>query len=433
MRTQEDDEPRPVEFVGVGGYGVPLPFTSSSAGPVPPPEPGPSRRRLWLIAAGIVLVLVAALYLTVARAARPETVAVPSAPARAKSPAEVKADLINAGLAAQGEALLGGDLDGYLASVDAALHEEFTQRFHSLRALRVARWTAQATGMPEEADDRWSVTVKIGYCLGDPGCEPVELVLPSTWTVRDGRAVATAFQRTVLPWDLTALQGVAGRRAIVAAPASLAGHLDRILAAADEAADIADRYARWGPPPKRYVVYLAGPEQWRTWWNGQVDGAGSYSAGSYGVAIRADQIGTVNLLAHEFTHVVSLGDEDSPRRLWWLTEGLAEYVADRDGAWTRDRLPAVRRYLRAGRWDGTVTLDGIPADASDDDRRARYGIALLTVTCLAQRFDEEKMLAFFGSVVRQESDPEAASMNVFGTEWAPVAEGCAAQIRARAK
>ena len=55
------------------------------------------------------------------------------------------------------------------------------------------------------------------------------------------------------------------------------------------------------------------------------------------------------------------------------------------------------------------------------------------MTCLAHRFGEDQMLAFFGSVVRKGSDPEAASLNVFGTEWAPVAEGCAAQIRARAK
>jgi hypothetical protein len=75
----------------------------------------------------------------------------------------------------------------------------------------------------------------------------------------------------------------------------------------------------------------------------------------------------------------------------------------------------------------------MPTDASDDDQRARYGLALLTVTCLAQRFGEDRMLAFFGSVVRQGSDPETASLNVLGTDWAPVAESCAAQIRARAK
>jgi hypothetical protein len=443
VNIEQGDEPRPVEFVSVRGYGVPLPFTTSSIGPPEPSEPSePQTRRRWLrvlIAAGLPVVLVAALYLTVWTGTEPGAAAKPAAatpsPTRSKSPAEAKEDLINQGLAAQSQALLGGDLTGYLAFVDTALNGEFTQRFHSLRALRVARWTAQVADMPLDEDDRWSVTVKIGYCLGDADCVPAEMVLPSTWTVRDGRAVATTFQRTVLPWDLTALQAVAGRRVIVAAPASLAGQLDRTLAAADTAADAADRFARWGPPPKWYIVYLAGPEQWRTWWNGRSEGFDGYAMGSYGVAIQPGAAGSglTNLLAHEFTHVVSVGDEDHASWSWWLAEGLAEYAADRDGSWTRARLPFVRRYLRAGRWDGTVTLGDTLAGVSEDELLARYGLALLTVTCLARRFGEDRLLAFFASVVREWTDPETASLKVFGTEWAPVAAGCAAEIRVRAK
>jgi hypothetical protein len=436
VTTEADDEPRPVEFVGAGGYGVPLPFTSPSGrAPAPPQEEPPGHRRLRvLLAAGVAVTLVAVLCLAVGTSAKPESGGKPDASfSRSKRPLDVKAELINAGLAAQSTALLDGDLNGYLASVDTALHEEFTQRFQSLRALRVAHWTARVTRMPVEPDDALTVTVTIGYCLGDTGCEPVELVLPSTWTVRDGRAIVTTFQRTAMPWDTTALRAVSGRRVVAAAPASLADQLDQVVAAADKAADMADRFARWGPPPKRYVVYVAGPEQARTWWNGEDRGFGGYAFGSPGVVVQAGQDGMVNLLAHEFAHVVSLGDERAPWGLWWLTEGLAEYVADQDGSWTRDRLPSVRRYLRAGRWDGAVTLDGVPAGASTDDARARYGIALLTVACLAQRFGEDAMLAFFTSVVRKGSDPQAASLNVFGTEWAPVADGCAAGIRAHAR
>ncbi len=442
MHHEQDDEPRPVEFVGARGYGVPLPFTASSARPPQPPEPtGPRKPRRWLralLAAGLPAVLVAALYLTVGTRTAPGATAKPAAnpaaaspsPSRSKSPAEAKEDLINQGLAAQSQALLGGDLNGYLAFADPALHGEFTQRFHSLRALRVARWTPRVSNMPVDEDDRWRVYVRIGYCLGDPDCVPAEMVLPSTWTVRDGRAVATTFQRTVLPWDLTALRAVAGRRAIVAGPASLAGQLSRTLAAADRAADTADRFARWDPPPKWYVVYLAGPEQWRTWWNGRSEGFDGYAMGAYGVAIRSGgaDSGLANLLAHEFTHVVSTGDRSTTSSVWWLAEGLAEYVADRDGSWTRDRLPSVRRYLRAGRWDGIVTLSG-----PGDEVRARYGIALLTVTCLAQRFGEDRLLAFFAAVVREQASPETASPAVFGTEWAPVAAGCSAEIRRRAR
>jgi hypothetical protein len=290
--------------------------------------------------------------------------------------------------------------------------------------------------MPPELDGKSPVVVTVGYCLGDAGCEPVGLVQPSRWTVRDGRAVATEYQRTVLPWDLTPLRAVAGRRVILAVSASHAGDLQPALAAADRAADIADRYARWEAPPKRYVVYFAGPDEWSTWFHGRGKGFDGYAAGPYGVAVRAEQLGRdglSGLLTHEFTHVVSLGQQFDNRQDWWLVEGLAEYVADRDGGWTRDRLPFVRRYLRAGRWDGAIALGNMPKGASEDDERARYGIALLAVTCLAKRFGEDRMLAFFTAVVREQSDLETAALKAFGTHWPPVAAACATEVRARAR
>lgn len=409
-----------------------MPFTTL----VPPPEPAERRRSWpWLVLAGFLAAgLVAALYLTIGTAA-PKPAAVASAPAT-KSWAQEKAEFINEALAAQGRALLAGDLAGYLVTADPSLHDEFTQRFHSLRALGVAAWTAKVSRMPREAHDRQEVTVTIGYCLGTADCKPVELVLPSRWTVRDGRAVATSFQRTVLPWDLTPLQAVVGSRVIVAAPVSMAaGEVHRTVAAAEQAAAVADRFARWGPAPKRYVVYVAGPQEWRTWWNGEDPDFDGSAHGSYGVAIRAggNPDGLPRLLTHEFTHVVSVGDEFGGGTYWWLTEGLAEYASDHDGSMTRARLPSVRRYVRAGRWDGSITLGRMPADASGDDQPARYGIALLAVSCLVQRFGEDRTLDFFAAVVREWSDPETAAPKVFGTEWAPVAAGCATKVRDRAR
>ncbi|MFC5002019.1 hypothetical protein ACFPIJ_29830 [Dactylosporangium cerinum] len=418
MKIVEDDEPRPVEFVGAGGYGVPLPFTNSSRRPPEPPAPDPPRRRWWwLVSTGVPVLLLVTLYLsartTTAPSAQPET------------PPEVKKALIDAGLAAQSEALLGGDLAAYLRFVDAPLHAEFTQRFHSLRALRVGRWSATVTRMPLDLDDEANIDVGVGYCLGDKDCVPVKMVLSSRWTVRDGRAVATTFQRTTLPWDVTPLEGVTGRRVIVAGPASVAGQLPQIVAAADQAAEVADRYARWEPPPKRYVVYVAADEQVGYWWIDE----GATAAWTHGIAVQAGQQGLTNLLAHEFTHVVSLRRGQRPE--WWLSEGLAEYVADRAGSSTRDRLPSVRRFLQAGGWDGEVAYHGPPPGTPEDERLARLGLALLTVTCLADRFGEDRMLAFFAAVVRDESTPEWAAPALLGTDWAPVAAACSAEIRGK--
>ncbi|MGI5240502.1 hypothetical protein [Dactylosporangium sp. CA-139066] len=91
----------------------------------------------------------------------------------------------------------------------------------------------------------------------------------------------------------------------------------------------------------------------------------------------------------------------------------------------------MRRFVKAGRWDGTITLGAMPRDASADERTARYGLALLAVSCLAKRFGEDRMLDFFAAVVRGWRTPEVASATAFGTDWAPVAASCAAQIRAR--
>ncbi|WP_432983988.1 hypothetical protein [Dactylosporangium sp. CA-233914] len=383
-------------------------------------------------------VLAMALYLTGASTAPPDApaAAVASVSATSAAPAEAAAERVNRELDAQSRALLTGDLDAYLKPVHASLREEFTLRFTSLRALGVAAWTARAAGRPRtEGDGRWSMTVEIRYCLGAADCMPATLRLPSTWSVETGQAVITVFQRTVLPWDLTPLRAVFGRRVIVAGPAETAGRLTHMLAAADQAADIADRYARWDPPPKRYVVFVAPPPQWHTWWNGSTDDIDAYAEGSYGVAIKSDvdrDNGLVNLLTHEFTHVLSLGDTYGAGRDWWLYEGLAEYVADRDGSWTKARLPDVRRFVRSGRWDGTVTLATPPNATTADDRRARYGIALLTVTCLAKRFGEDRMLKFFTAVVRGRSDPPTASPTTLGADWQPIAADCAAEVHTRA-
>ncbi|MEV4135432.1 hypothetical protein AB0J72_25050 [Dactylosporangium sp. NPDC049742] len=148
MDLERDGEPRPVEFVGAGRPGVPMPFTTLAR----PPEPVERRRSWpWFVLAGFLVAgLVAALYVTTGTAA-PKPAAVASAAASLPSPkssAQVKADLINEALAAQGRALLAGDLDAYLTAADPPLHGEFTQRFRSLRALGIAAWTAKVSKMP---------------------------------------------------------------------------------------------------------------------------------------------------------------------------------------------------------------------------------------------------------------------------------------------
>ena len=182
-----------------------------------------------------------------------------------------------------------------------------------------------------------------------------------------------------------------------------------MLGAAEAAAPTDDRFATsFDGPPQRYFVYVAGDAQWRRWY----DHAGTANAAAYAIPLQPGATDVVStsttsdppptrrlLLTHEFAHVVTLGGVAPPAGAFWLTEGIAEYIADGDGAVLRKDLPSVRAYVGSGRWDGTVTQARPATDGALEDALARYGIALLAVRYLAQRHGEAKMLAFFTEVV----------------------------------
>lgn len=401
------------------------------------------RRRVRLaVAAAVAGVVAAGLFLvpggTGPRATPAAAVASPSAsPSPSPSPSRppTTRETVDLTLAAQDKALLAGDLDGYLAPVDPALHGWFTARFTSLRTLGVALFSSRAADAPAvQPDGRFSLLLETSHCFGAVDCRTQQLFVDSTWTVAGGRAVLSAASRSTAPWDATELRFATGRRVVVAAPAKYASKLAATVKAADRGADVADRFAHWGQPPGRYVVYLAGPAEWRSWFDGRTENAADAFARGGEVVQRVDRgVGSYELFAHEFTHVVSLGKRVRGQQDWWLVEGLAEYAANRDGSWVRARLPFVRQYVRKGRWDGSVALGPIPERATDDDWQARYGIALLTVIRLAERFGEPAMLDFFAAVVRDGTPPDVAAPAALKTDWATVAADCAAYVRSRAK
>ncbi|GAB3855747.1 hypothetical protein GCM10027610_089510 [Dactylosporangium cerinum] len=258
-------------------------------------------------------------------------------------------ETIDTTLATQDRALLAGDLDGYLAPVDPALHGWYRTRFTALRTLGLALFSSRVADVPAaQAEGQWSMLVESAYCFGAADCRTQQIFVESTWTVRAGRAVLTAAKPSTAPWDATELRFATGRRVVVAAPAKYAGKLASTLAAADQGADIADRFSKWGTPPAHYIVYLAGPAEWTGWFNGHDDDAADAFARGGEVVSRVDRgsYGQKQLFAHEFTHVVSLGRRSRAQQDWWLVEGLADYAADRDGSYTKGRLPYVRRYVK---------------------------------------------------------------------------------------
>ncbi|MFC4997754.1 hypothetical protein ACFPIJ_07935 [Dactylosporangium cerinum] len=364
-------------------------------------------------------------------------------------PGDDPLDAIRTVLTQQSEALLRGDRAGYLQAIPADrqdLRAEAGRRFDSLTALDVRRWDLTATTSPERDGDGWRQVVGIGYCFAADDCLPVELRIGTQWSVARGRLQLIGYEQTTRPWDTGTLTAKRGARVTVAGPADDAqvspATLDLVLGAAEAAAPTDDRFATsFDGPPQRYFVYVAGDAQWQRWY----DHAGTTNAAAYAMPLQpgaTDVIldvhdvrsaaGATLLLTHEFAHVVTLNGVAPPAGTFWLTEGIAEYIADGDGAILRQDLPSVRTYVASGRWDGTVNQARPAKDGTLDDAIARYGIALLAVRYLAQRHGEAKLLAFFTEVVRRHQTLDAAARSVFGADWPAVSKDAAAAVRAAA-
>jgi hypothetical protein len=232
-----------------------------------------------------------------------------------------------------------------------------------------------------------------------------------------------------------------GARVIVAAPPAYGNRLAAALAGAEQAAAVADRYARWGPRSGRYLVYFAGSDEWSRWYGvHQPSWVAGYALpvgeNSTEIVLNAQRIGTgtdvyLDTLRHEFTHVVTLaGVHRDYSEAWWLVEGTAEYVrmvgrplSDYAG------LTATRRYVRGGHWAGSVALTAPTDNASLDDAAGRYGVALLTLRRIADKYGEDRLLAFFAAVVRNGTDPATAAKSALGADWSDVTADCAWYVR----
>jgi hypothetical protein len=369
-------------------------------------------------------------------------------------------DRVQAALDTQTAALLAGDEAGFLALADpanATLLADLRRRFTVLRAMRVAGWDETLTAAPEPvsgaastpvsgAPQQWRAGVELRYCFAVAGCAQVPVRVETRWIDPDGKPRLVSLGASPgadlgpRPWKVSDLRVAVGARVIVAATPRYANRLAPALAGAEKAAAVADRYARWGQPPGRYLVYLAGPDEWSRWYGvSQPSWVAGYampvSDSDTEIILNAQKIDSTEVLdtlRHEFAHVVTLaGVRRSYPARWWLVEGIAEYIRMVGRPLSAYRgLSLTRKYLHSGRWPGLVALDEPALSASTEEATGRYGVAFLAVRCLAERYGEDRMLAFFDAVVRRGGDPDAASVAEFNAPLAAVTAGCAAYTRA---
>ncbi len=363
-----------------------------------------------------------------------------AAPAVEKDPAS---DAITAAVGAQADAVNRGDAAAFLTPVEAPLQEPMRRRFEALRAIRATTFTATLDKAPVMEAGGWRVTIELNFCAGAPGCGAAPVRVPTLWAVNGEVARLVEWGSSThygpRPWEVSELRAAVGNRVVVAASPRYASRLQSTLQAAERAAQRADRYARWRPAPARYVVYLAGPDEWSTWYGVKQP---AWAAG-YAMPItpdhteivlnaaRIDSGEALSTLTHEFSHVSTLaGVRRNYTDSWLLVEGMAEYVTHVSKApaaypW----LDGTRRYVGGGKWPGTAALAAPAESASVGDATGRYGVAYFAMRRLAERFGEEKLLAFFSAVARDGRQPDQVSSETFGVTWADAAADCDRYIR----
>jgi hypothetical protein len=351
---------------------------------------------------------------------------------------------IDTALAGQNAAIAAWDSAGFLVAVEPPLRSAMRRRYEALRAIRATGYATRLTGVPALAGGQWRAGVEIRFCAGSAGCPPAPVRVDTVWVITgDGARLVEwgqSKQHGPRPWEVSELRAVVGSRVVVATSPRHASRLQATLAAAERAAAKADRYARWRPAPARYVVYLAGADEWSSWYGGeQPVWAAGYTlpiTPDYSEIVlnasRVDANEVAATLTHEFTHVTTLaGVQRNYTDSWLLVEGMAEYATHRERPESAyPWLSGTRRYVTGGRWPGTAALVAPPDSATVSDATGLYGVAYFAVRRLADRFGQDKLLAFFAAVARDGRAPVQASPEIFGVSWADAAGDCDRHIRA---
>jgi hypothetical protein len=366
--------------------------------------------------------------------------------AAGRSPPALADRAIRRALDRQAAALRTGDRQAWLRDVDPTLAGEMRRLYANLRGLRVTAWIP-APARARLAGPVWHADTRILVCFAGAACtrgrSADTLTARTTWRLARGRATLAGFSfaggpalpSRPTPWERDTLTFAAGTRVIVAAPAG-GENPARWLPAAEAAARVADRYTLADPPPARYLVFLAGRREWRTWFSARAD------RDVLGYALRPSQTSGFividatrvrpgphgdTVLRHEMAHIATRFGPSTPVGTW-ATEGIAEYVA-----WAGRPVPAYDRTADARRlaaaigwterldlrWTGGRTL-----------RSGYYGMAFFAMRCLSQTYGEAHMLAFFDQMAHRGRTVAQASDQAFRVPWETAQRACAPTIAA---
>jgi hypothetical protein len=358
----------------------------------------------------------------------------------------------------QARAMLAGDEQKWLAPVDPAqpkLLAQYRAMFRSLRGLGVANFSYYAQKLQSNpAAKKLSIAVTIEYCMSSCGLGSVDPPTPEvhqflTIEPVGGRQRITSMRveknkdtLDPVPWEEQDLVVRTGTRVIVAGPRSEEKHLDQVLAVAEQAAKLNDRFATIEENPQaRYRVYLADDKAWRRWFaKSGTNNTIGYTIGIGGpdseVVLRMDELlrdkrDLITTVKHEMGHVVTLsGANAQTDKDMWLAEGIAEYIGEYPlAARQSPRMAAVRA---TGKRLKSIAQPPLADNASLLTGDAYYGFSHLAVDCLAKTYGETKLFEFAQVSMRQGFSYDEASRRVFGKPFKTVDAACVGWIRKQA-
>jgi hypothetical protein len=341
-------------------------------------------------------------------AARPAALVsgAPSPTPTAATPSPTPANTLNELLTTQAAALMAGDEKAFMATVDPAAKHAMTayrQLYRNLRALHVAFWSPFSVAGRGTVTKRATASVDIVYCLVSADCQRGSVTLTVSVAPHKDGPLLESLTRPArnnrdwepYPWEASPLHVVEGARVILAATDDESPRLASLLSVAERAAAVADAFAHWGKPAK-YLVFLAGQQEWSVWFGGMDRNA---IGEEVPVGPSDDEVvillpealsesgpgGVRATIQHELGHVATLlgavqWRSDS------LVEGMAQYIAyDGHPSWASGDVSAVGWYLRSGRWSGQCYLTKEINLSNINVSNAAYGIGYLMVKYLVGR------------------------------------------------
>jgi hypothetical protein len=353
--------------------------------------------------------------------------------------------------------LLAGNYAMFAAGSAPSAAAALGRRFRSLRALKVTRFEQRIDGTPwppATPGGEWRVSTVVDHCFVEVSCDQDLAFFDTLWRETPRGVRLTGFRAhdrkspcygcplntrvRARPWESTELAAMAGRRTLVAVPVAERGRLADLSRRAEAAAVIADRYTVGAGKVDRYRVFLADKASWKRWYDGYpgdwVAGRAVPTARSrVEVEVLAAQMTpdyADALLRHEMAHVSTLRNDSSYGNddVWWLVEGMADYVKVQAGDRARDERQAVRSYLRTRKL-GSVIVAPPGRDAGLVEAAGRYAVGYYALDHLIGRYGRPRALTFFEQAVQQGIGLDAASRAAFGKPWTAVDQECAAAVR----